>query len=423
MEYSTEQRDTLFEAPDRLEDLGVSENLVSDLFLKHAYSAGTCTIQGLSKTLCLPVHLTEQLFRNAKARQFVDVRGTQGEDFLFVLSQTGKTVMMERMQISRYTGPVPVSLPAYETAVRAQVARTRLTLDRLSKAYEDLTLAPDFLARLGPALVAQTSMFLYGPSGTGKSSLAERVLRIYDDRIAVPRAVEVEGNIIMVFDASVHRPVDSQRAQDDPRWVFCERPSIIVGGELVPAMLELQKESEAGCYIAPLHVKANNGIFVIDDFGRQLISPKELLNRWIVPLDRRTDYLTITGAKFAVPFEVFVVFSTNLDPTELADEAFLRRIPNKILVDAISAELFDEIVEQRLQAKQWTHEPEATAYLRNVCLERGGDLRACYPRDLFRIVESIAEFEGRGPTLTKEDVSRAAELYYGGTKREHAMAN
>ena len=409
----------LFRAPEHLEDLGIDEALISDLFLKHAYTAGNCSIRALASSLRLPVHLAEVIFRRLKSQQFIEVRGTIGDDFTFVLTQSGKLTATERLQISRYVGPIPVPLTQYEVAVRSQVARTRLNLERLLNAYRDLSLPLDLLLRLGPALVAQKSMFLYGPSGTGKSSLAERVLRIYDDRIAVPLAVEVDSNIVMVFDPAVHQPMGSQRSEDDPRWVFCQRPSIIVGGELVPGMLELQREPDGGRFIAPLHMKANNGIFVVDDFGRQQIAPRDLLNRWIVPLDRRVDYLTISGAKFAIPFEVFVVFSTNLNPAELADEAFLRRIPHKILIDSISVELFDEIVGRRLQSNGWDSESGAAEHLRIVCAAHGGDLRPCYPRDIFQIVESIAEFEERTPRLTKVDVDRAAEVYYGTAK--HAI--
>jgi hypothetical protein len=412
---TTNERDELFRSPGYLEDLGVSETLVADLFLKQAYKAGTCTLGSLAASLRLTVDIVEAVFRKLKSQQFVEVRGMHGDDFEFTLSQAGKTAAIERLQISRYTGPVPVSLAKYEKAVRFQIARTRLNRARLNHAYQDLSLPSDLLAQLGPALVAQKSMFLYGPSGTGKSSLAERVLRIYNDSVAIPHAVEIDGNIISVFDPAVHRP-SAQRPEDDPRWVFCHRPSIIVGGELVPEMLELQKDLDSGQFIAPLHMKANNGIFVIDDFGRQLLAPRDLLNRWIVPLDRRIDYLTISGAKVAVPFEVFVVFSTNLNPMELADEAFLRRIPNKILVDSLSRELFDDVVGKRLKSSGWESEAGAAEHLRAVCQERGGALRGCYPRDLFQIVESIAEFEERRPELTRTDVNRAAELYFGKTQ-------
>jgi hypothetical protein len=411
--FNSRLENEMLHAPETLADIGIEENLVTDLFLKHAYMAGNCSIRSIAASLRLPLHLTETLFRTLKNNQMIEVRGTIGDDFAFVLSQAGKIKATERLQISRYAGPVPVPLVQYEATVRAQVARTRLNLDRLANAYRDLSLPADLLLRLGPALVAQKSMFLYGPSGTGKSSLAERILRIYDDRIAVPFCVEVDGNIISVFDPAVHQPVGEQRANDDPRWVFCKRPSIIVGGELVYGMLELQREADTGRFIAPLHMKANNGIFVIDDFGRQMISPRDLLNRWIVPLDRRIDYLTINGAKVAVPFEVFVVFSTNLDPKDLADGAFLRRIPNKILVDSISPEIFDDIVQKRLETSGWAAETGAAEYLSEVCRTRGGDLRACYPRDILQIISSIAEFEEQPPKLTRTAVDQAAELYYG----------
>jgi len=408
-------RSTMFRSPPRLEDLGIGEAMVTDLFLKHAYIAGNSTLGSLAASLRLSVELVESVFRRLKAQQFIEVRGMHGDDFAFVLSHAGKTAALERMQISRYCGPAPVPISLYEAAVRSQVARTKLNRRRLARMYEDLTLDNVLLEKLGPALVAQTSMFLYGPSGTGKSSLAERLLRVFDDRIAVPYAVEVDGSIISVFDPAVHRPVGTQRSEDDPRWVFCSRPCIVAGGELVAEMLELQREPETGTYSAPLHMKANNGIFVIDDFGRQMIKPQDLLNRWIVPLDRRTDFLTLNGTKFAIPFEVFVVFSTNLDPAELADEAFLRRIPNKILVDSISADLFDDIVCRRLQANGWIAENSAAEHLRDVCAAQGGGLRPCYPRDIFRIIESIAEFEERAPGLNVPDVDRAADLYFGKT--------
>jgi predicted ATPase with chaperone activity len=269
------------------------------------------------------------------------------------------------------------------------------------------------LSRLGPALVSQRSMFLFGPSGTGKSSLAERLLRIFDETIAVPYAVETDENIVTVFDAAVHSLADHPPANTDPRWAWCPRPCIITGGELVSSMLELQRDAEVGAYVAPLHMKANNGVFVIDDFGRQLISPRDLLNRWIVPLDRRMDFLTLSGGvKFAIPFQVFVVFSTNLNPSELADEAFLRRIPNKILVDAVSPGVFDQIVRKRLDTNGWDTDPAALDHFRSLCEQRGGHLKPCYPRDIFGIIESIAEFEEREPAFTGDDIDRAADMYF-----------
>ncbi len=407
--------------PSSIEGLGVPEPMVLELFLKHTFNAGVCTLRRISRTLKLPVELVERIFHQMKLKQLIEVKGTFGEDFSFSLSQAGRSAALERMQISRYAGPVPVPLAAYEAAVRAQVSKKKVTRQSLSKAYSDLTLDPDLIRQLGPALYSQRSMFLFGPSGTGKSALAERLLLIYDDRILVPYAVEVDGSIIAVYDPAVHRGADADALEHDPRWVSCQRPCIIVGGELVPEMLELQRDSEAGSYVAPLHMKANNGVFVIDDFGRQMISPRDLLNRWIVPLDRRLDFLALSnGSKFAIPFEVFIVFSTNLNPAELADEAFLRRIPNKILVDAVSPCVFDEILRGRLASYGWDCESGAPEYLRDLCADRGGDLRPCYPRDIFRIIESIAGFEDRTPVLNRSDIDRAAELYFGKCPRASA---
>ena len=202
------------------------------------------------------------------------------------------------------------------------------------------------LDELGPALLAEGALFLYGPPGTGKTSIAERLIRIHDDAILVPHAVEVDGQIITVFDPVVHRPLDEQPADLDPRWVRCRRPAITAGGELQRSQLDLTFESSSGVYIAPLQMLANNGVFVIDDFGRQQgLTPETLLNRWIVPLDRRVDYLSLSyGLKFEIPFDVKVVFSTNLAPASLGDEAFFRRIQNKILVPPILDDEFDEVL-------------------------------------------------------------------------------
>jgi hypothetical protein len=401
-----------FTSPETISELGLKDSLISDLFLKHTLLAGTTTLTGIAESLKLEVQHVQTVFRALKSQQLIDVRGTYGEDYSFALSANGKKVALERMSISGYTGPLPVPLANYELAVRSQTGSPRINREILTRAYRDLSLSPELVGRLGQGMVSRRAMILYGPSGTGKSSLAERMLRVFTDVIAVPFAVEIDGNIISIFDPSVHRVVDPPYPHD-PRWQFCARPSIIVGGELVPAMLELQRNPETSAYIAPLHMKANNGVFVIDDFGRQMISPRELLNRWVVPLDRRIDYLsTAAGHKFPIPFEVFVVFSTNLALSDLADEAFLRRIPNKIFVGAVEPWIFDDIVDRQLQTLGWAAEPGAKEHLRSVCVERGADLRPCYPRDFFRIIESAAMFEEREPVLRKEDVDGAADTYF-----------
>jgi hypothetical protein len=240
------------------------------------------------------------------------------------------------------------------------------------------------------------------------------MLRVYDDAILIPHAVAVDNQIISLFDPVVHQPIDHDDEDLDARWVLCKRPCIIVGGELIPSMLELRLDEASGIYAAPLQMKANNGILLIDDFGRQLMSPRDLLNRWIVPLDRRVDYLTLRyGVKFQIPFELMVVFSTNLDPSDLADEAFLRRIHNKIFVDAVDPQAFDQIFARVVHARNIQAEPDSAEYLRKLCLREGRtELRACYPADICNILTAIGKYEGRPPLMTKPELERATSLYF-----------
>ena len=268
--------------------------------------------------------------------------------------------------------------------------------------------------QLGPALASQKSIFLYGPTGNGKTSVVSRLFKIHKDPVLIPYAVEVDGQIIVLFDPAVHEKFVSDASALDRRWVVCYRPSIIVGGELEPNMLELQLEESSKVYAAPLQMKANNGILIIDDFGRQILSPRYLLNRWIVPLDRRVDYLTLRyGLKFEIPFEMQVVFSTNLDPNDLADEAFLRRIQNKIYVEAVGAEVFDKIFERVVHDRGLPYEPGSPELLRKLCLHLGPkELRACYPSDIVDIIVSIGSYENESVEINKENLKRAAKLYF-----------
>jgi predicted ATPase with chaperone activity len=240
---------------------------------------------------------------------------------------------------------------------------------------------------------------------------------VYQDTILVPYAIEVDGHIVTLFDPVVHRTVPNDDEMLDPRWVACERPCITVGGELSASMLELRLDESPHVFIAPCQLKANNGILIVDDFGRQMLSPRELLNRWIVPLDRHVDYLTLaSGLKFQVPFELMVVFSTNLDPRDLADEAFLRRIQTKVFVDDVSDDMFDKIFLRVMQANNAPAELGSAEYLRKKCLEAGAPaLRACYPMDILRLSKAISEYEGRPLRVTKQTIDRAVTLYFAKT--------
>jgi len=399
--------------PQSLADLDISPSLVQDLFMRTVREQGQSSLGSLRERLKLPHMVLEPVFRQLRQQAYLDVKGMQGNDYCFSLTTSGKALAAERMSICGYAGPAPVSLDAYNRAVRAQTAHVRVNRESLREALADLVLSENLLDQLGPALISQKALFLYGPTGNGKTSLAERLLRVYDDDVLIPYALEISGYIITLFDPILHRPVARQPEDLDARWLLCHRPSVAAGGELVSEMLELRSDASSGVYAAPLQMKANNGILVIDDFGRQVISPRDLLNRWIVPLDRRVDYLTLHhGQKLCIPFEVMVVFATNLDPSELADEAFLRRIHNKIYVEPVSGECFREILTRVLHERRIPCDAPSADYMAELCLRHGHALKACYPADLCDILMWRSQYEGRTPQATVAELDRAADLYF-----------
>jgi hypothetical protein len=400
--------------PQDFKELGISESLVLDLMLRRLLIEGFSSIAGIAKSLRLSHRVVDIVFKHMRSQQLVEVKGMIGNDYSFTLSQAGKQLASERFQISQYAGACPVSLPDYHKATAIQSAKVHVDRKILRAAYNDLIVTDRMLDQLGPAIISQNSIFVYGPTGNGKTSLAERMLRVYKDAVLIPYAVEVDNQIISLYDPVVHQPIESDEQDLDPRWLLCKRPCIVVGGELIPSMLELRLDEASGIYAAPLQMKANNGILIIDDFGRQLMSPRDLLNRWIVPLDRHVDYLTLRyGVKFQIPFQLMVVFSTNLEPADLADEAFLRRIHNKIYVEAVDAASFDQIFTRVVAGRNITAEPDSAEFLRKLCLREGRtELRACYPADICNILLSIGRYEGRGPIMTKSEMERAAALYF-----------
>ena len=400
--------------PDRIEDLGIPRSLVNDLILRYLWMHGTGTLASLNAALKLSFPVLETLFHHFRQQQLLDVKGMLGNDYSFTLTSAGRALATARNEVCQYAGPAPVSIQQYHQVVKAQAAHVKLSRESLRRAFRDLVLPEEFLDQLGPALIGHQSLFLYGGTGNGKTSVAERILRVYHDTIVVPYAVAVDGHIITQFDPVVHQQAPGGDEMLDPRWVVCERPCITVGGELSASMLELRLDDSTRVFISPFQMKANNGILIIDDFGRQMLSPRELLNRWVVPLDRRVDYLTLaSGMKFQVPFELMVVFSTNLNPHDLADEAFLRRIQTKVLVDNVTPDLFDQIFQRVVETNGAPCDPGCAEYLRERCLAAGSScLRACYPRDIYGLIVAISEYEGRPVRLTRSDIDRAVGLYF-----------
>jgi hypothetical protein len=400
--------------PKTLEELGISQGIVLDLMLRRLLLEGYSTLESLSNKLKLSVGVLSGVFSHMRQQHMVEIKGMVGNDYQFTLSAAGRALAGERFQITQYAGACPVALNDYHAATNMQAAHLNVDRAALRDSFSDLIVTDRLLDQLGPALISQNSIFLYGPTGNGKTSIAERMLRVYQDAILIPFAVEVDGQIISLYDPVVHHRLDLDDYDIDPRWVLCRRPCIVVGGELIPSMVELRLDEASGIYAAPLQMKANNGLFIIDDFGRQLMSPRDLLNRWIVPLDRRVDYLTLRyGVKFQIPFELMVVFSTNLDPADLADEAFLRRIHNKIYIEACDAVVFDQIFHRVVASKSIPFEPDSAEFLRKICLREGRvELRACYPSDICTILQSISRYESRPVQMTKPDLERAAALYF-----------
>ena len=401
-------------APDRIEDLGISRSLVSDLILRYLWLHGSGTLAMLHDTLKLSFPVLESVYHQFRNQHVIEVKGMTGNDYSFSLTTTGRAQATARNEACQYVGPAPISLSQYHDGVKAQAAQVRLSRESLRQAFHDLVLPDSLLDQLGPSLIGHQSLFLYGGTGNGKTSIAERLLRIYRDTILVPYAVEVDGHIITLFDPVVHKQVETTNDQLDLRWVPCERPCITVGGELSASMLELRLAEATRVFISPFQMKANNGILIIDDFGRQMLSPRDLLNRWIVPLDRRVDYLTLaSGMKFRTPFELMVVFSTNLNPRDLADEAFLRRIQTKVLVADVDETVFDQIFERVVATYHVPCDPGCGDYLRQRCMEAGAKmLRACYPMDIYKLVKAISEYEGRPVRMTRANIDRAVGLYF-----------
>ena len=398
----------------RLEDLDVPLALVHDIVLRRLLLDGRSSTMRLAEALALSPTLMERVIEQLRDLHYLEISGREGRNLLVTLSGGGREQAAERMQVSRYTGKVPVGLDAYTAIVGAQEQEPDIDQARMRLAFSDLVVSDDLLDDLGPAARTKGAIFLYGPPGTGKSAVAERLIRVHDDPVLVPHAIEVDGQVILVFDPVVHKPVAEQPAGLDPRWVLCQRPCIIAGGELTLSELDLTYEQSSGIYLAPLQMQANSGILVIDDLGRQSVTPEQLLNRWIVPLDRRVDYLTLSyGMKFVVPCTPKIVFSTNLQPADLGDEAFFRRIRSKVLIPGMTDEQFDQVLQLVSTRMGVQVAADAPDYLRWLSRTRGdGDLRPYLPVAVCELVDSICGYEHLPKRLDRAMVDRVTTLYF-----------
>jgi DNA-binding MarR family transcriptional regulator len=399
--------------PLRVDGMGIPIEVMEDLLLRRAAKVGRAPTTDLAQQLHVSVNIIDALVTSLRDRKLVEFDGMDGRAYRLAITDAGRDYAANRSRECRYAGPMPVPLGLYFEVVRSQ--RPNLHLDRamLTRSFSDLVIAPDLIDSLGPAIQGSGAMFLYGPPGTGKSSIAERIVRAYEDVVLIPHCVEVDGQIVSVFDPTLHRAVDEHPPGLDRRWVACHRPAVVTGGELHAAMLDLQLDRETGVFLAPLQFKANNGILVIDDFGRQNMTPDALLNRWIVPLDRHIDYLTLHGRKFEVPFELKVVLSTNLDPAKLGDEAFFRRIHNKIYIGACTDEQFEWILARVAKKNGLDATAAGSAHLSRQARLRGdGELRAYLPGVVCELALAITTYENLPPILDPPLVDRVLDLYF-----------
>ena len=404
-------------APETIEDVASRRTFLEQLLLKILYLSGPLSMTEWVNTSCLNPLIVDELFRRLRTEQLCEVVGMIGDVRRVAITTQGRRRASEWMALSQYAGPAPVPLEDYIRQVRLQTVRSlEVHPAAVQRAFEHLVIDDQTLTRLGTALNSGGSIFLYGPTGSGKTTIAEALPRVLaDDAIWVPHAVESDGHVITVFDPLVHKKIERTHDPNaDRRWVYCERPKVVVGGELTIEMLDLQFNPVTKFYAAPGQMKANNGVLIIDDFGRQRVRPEELLNRWVVPLDRRFDFLTLVGGKkIEVPFELFVVFATNMDPSHLADAAFLRRIQTKVHVGIATEQQFTEIFRRVCVAAGLSFDAALVQDLISVLQNQFQEtLRPCYPRDLINQILWTARYEQRKPKLDRASLIRAAESYF-----------
>ncbi len=409
--------------PSSLHDAQLSDSEVEELALKYLLGRGDASGRDIAEQVKLPFVLIDELLRQLKHDQLVFHRGAAPmNDYQFGLTDKGRERARRLIEHCTYFGAAPVSLRDYIQSVTAQsLTRQHPTTEDLSRAFDDLLINPRMLSRLGPAVNSGRGLFLYGAAGNGKTSIAERVTKAFGQFIWIPRAIGVDGEIIRLFDPSHHDevPLETSGGLLDPRkidkrWIRIRRPTIVVGGELTMENLEVTVNSGSGISEAPVQLKSNCGTLVIDDFGRQKMSTDQLLNRWIVPLEKRFDFLNLaSGKKIQVPFDQLIIFSTNLEPRDLVDEAFLRRIPYKIDVVDPTEEEFRSLMRIMVEKLGFDYEQEPIDYLVQKHYKAAKrPFRNCQPRDLLLQIRNHCHYQNLPPRLTAEYFDLAAENYF-----------
>jgi hypothetical protein len=409
--------------PQSLPQAGISDTLLEELAFRFLFSRGEATGRMVAEQVKLPFRLVEPLLARLKSQQFVVYAGgaTAG-DYLYLLTDAGRDRARRCLQKTTYFGAAPVPLSDYIASVKLQsVEFQHPTREDLARAFADMLIPTSLLARLGPAINSGRGLFLYGYPGNGKTSIAERVTRAFGNFIWIPRAILVDSEIVRIYDPMTHEAQEAEgepgllsKSQVDQRWIRIRRPTIVAGGELTMDMLEITHNPQSNINDSPLQVKSNCGVLLIDDFGRQRMTVDELLNRWIVPLEKRYDYLSLhSGKKIQIPFDQLIIFSTNLEPKNLVDDAFLRRIPYKIEVPNPSEENFRKLFEIMCRSLKFPYRPELIQYLIEKHYQPfNRPYRNCHPRDLLLQVRSLCFYNGVNLDLKPEYLDFAVENYF-----------
>ena len=411
--------------PEEFSEIGVSQTVLCDLTLKHLSFLPTPTAVAIAGKLHLPAALIEELLYQLYREKLIEMRlQSAGDNTRYAMLDAGWERLAQIRTQCHYLGPAPVSLADYAFMMRLQSAPSNpASIETVRCAFRDLVLPESLLQTLGCVINSRSSLFLSGPPGTGKTAIAERINAALDGSIWIPYAVEAEGEIIRIYDPHCHTPVSPKVVERDSRWIQIERPLIMVGGELTLENTRLSWSESGRFYEAPIQIKANGGTLIIDDFGRQRVDPQDLLNRWILPLERRIDYLALrNGKKIELPFEQLVVFSTNLDEDRLVDEAFLRRLGYRARIDPPSTADYTEIFKRAAAKLKIAFDQATLSHLLKKYEDENRAPKSCEPRDLLNRVSDICRFRGSVPQLTPELIDLAWNNYFGRASVSHKAA-